>query len=97
RSSQKLQDLFNAASHTRKDGCLTLGVRARLTAAQLFHQVEEIGWIVGLESNHELLVVEAERVAGVDLHPWKFVSDADVLVHRPLPLFEGQAVPGALF
>ena len=34
--------------------------------AQLHHEVEEVGRLVGLERDHELLVVEPERVGRVD-------------------------------
>ncbi len=48
-----------------------IGVSRRVKAldsdvAQLLDEVEEAVRLVGLERNHELLVVDAERVRGVD-------------------------------
>ena len=43
-------------------------VAAGLGLAQRHHQIEEVAHEVGLERHHELLVVDPERVRGVDLH-----------------------------
>src|SRR5919109_1487255 len=41
-------------------------VGAGLGSPQLLHQVQELARVVRLEGDYELLVVEAERVGGVD-------------------------------
>ena len=60
------------------------------------HQVEEVGRVVGVERHDELLVVEAERVGGVDLDRPVAAAGLDVAAHDPHPLLAGQAVPLAL-
>ena len=88
-------DFGDAAGDAGEDRRLALGVGARLAAAQAFDQVQEVARVVRLEGDDELLVVQAERVAGVDLDSRELVADADVLVHGLLALLERQAIPRA--
>ena len=71
-------------------------VRARFGGPQLLDQVEELARVVALERDHELLVVEAERVRGVDRDLRVAAADLDVLGHHPPALLERQPVPLAL-
>ena len=68
-------------------------VRARLGGAQLLHEVEEVARVVGLEGDDELLVVEPERVAGVEVDRGVLAADPDVLLHDPPALVGGERVP----
>src|ERR1044072_663800 len=64
--------------------------------AQLLHEVEELARVVALEGDDELLVVEAERVRGVDRDFGVATADLDVALHDPLSLLCRQPVPAAL-
>jgi hypothetical protein len=57
-------------------------------------QVKILG-VICLERDYKFLVIDAERVGGVQLHPWIKMPDADVLVHQPLAFFQGKQVPRA--
>ena len=78
-----------------KNGRVALGVAARLGVAQGQHQVHEVGRLLALEGGHELLVVDPERIGRVVDDRRELVADAHVLVHRALPVFLRQRVPGA--
>src|SRR3712207_3737335 len=90
--SQRLLDRHGSAG---KGGRVAQRVLARFGAAQFHDQVEEVGDLVALEGDDELLVVQAEGVRGVDGDAGVGAADGDVLVHHALPLFLGQRVPGA--
>src|SRR5438874_2012581 len=79
-----------------EDRRLAQRVRARLGASQLLHQIEELAGIVGVERNHEFLIVYPERVRGVDLDRPVPAPDLDVCAHDPAPLLRGQQIPLAL-
>ena len=64
--------------------------------AELLDEVEELARVVALEGDDELLVVEAERVGGVDGDLRVTAADRDVLGHHPAALLERQAIPLAL-
>ena len=49
------------------------------------HELAERGQVVGLVSNHEVLVVDAERVGQQLAHLRVTVADLHVLVHHALP------------
>jgi hypothetical protein len=49
--------------------------------------------LVALEGDHELLVVEAERVARVEVDARVLAPDADVLLHDPPALLRIEPVP----
>ncbi len=66
-------------------------VGARLGRAQPLHEIEEVGRVVGLEGDHELLVVEPERVARVEVDGRELAADLDVLLHDPPALVGRQA------
>ena len=76
-----------------EDRRVALGVGRRLALAQRQHQVHEVGRLVALERGHELLVVDPERVRRVVVDRLELAADADVLVHRPLPVLERERVP----
>src|SRR3954453_21072959 len=78
---ERVQRLGDRHRHAGEDRGLALGVLARLGRAQLVDQVEEHAWIVSLEADHELLVVEAEAVAGVDRDLRIAAADLDVAFH----------------
>ena len=80
-----------------EDRGLELRVHARLRAPQLLDEGEELRWVVSLEGQHELLVVETEGVARVYLDRGILVAYLEVLCHDPLPLDEGQPVPLLFF
>src|SRR5438477_4956546 len=65
---ERAERALHRARDAGEGGGVAQGVGARLGGAQTLHQIEEVGRIVGLESDHELLVVESERVAGVEVH-----------------------------
>ena len=87
------QDLLDRAAPAGVHRRVAGGVLRRLGLAQLLHEVQELVSGVGFEGHDEVLVVEAERVGGVDLHPRVLVADGDVLVHDPLALGHRQQVP----
>ena len=57
-----------------EDRGVGLGVAAGFGLAQRHHQVEEVADVVGLERDHELLIVDPERVGGVDLDRRKLLA-----------------------
>ena len=92
-SSARSTELRDAGEDRR----LRLGVGARLGRAQLLHEVEELGRVVGVEGHHELLVVEAERVGRVDLDPGEAARHLDVVAHDPHPLLGGSRYHSRFF
>ena len=66
-----------------------------LRRAQALDEVQEGAHVVGVEGDHELLVVEAEGVGGVVVDLRILAPDADVVLHDPPALVGGQRVPGA--
>ena len=62
-----------------EDRGVAQGVGARLGRAQLLDEIEELARVVGLERDDELLVVEPERVRGVDRDLAGSGADLDVL------------------
>ncbi len=82
--------------HAGEDRGVAQGVGARLGGAELLDQVEELARLVALERDDELLVVEAERVGGVDRDLRMAAADLDVIGHDPPALLERQPVPLAL-
>ena len=74
-------------------GSVAEGKAACLGFAQLLDEVEEVGGLVGLESDDELVVVEAEAVGGVEPDAGVLAADADVLVHEGLAFVVGEPVP----
>src|SRR5215212_2122867 len=79
-----------------EDRRLGSGVRARLGAAELVHQIEELTRVVGVERDQELLVVQTIAVGGVDLDRRVAAAGLDVAAHDPHPLLVGEPVPLAL-
>src|SRR5438128_10531343 len=65
---QGVEHLLRRGQDTREDRCLSLGVLARLARAELHDEVEEVERVVRLERYNELLIVEAERIGGVNIH-----------------------------
>ena len=92
-ASSALRDRHRDAGEDRR---LALGVGARLGRPQLLHQVEELAGVVALEGDDELLVVEPERVGGVDRDLRVAAADLDVAFHDPPALLRRQPVPAAL-
>src|SRR4051794_14816348 len=72
---------------------VALRVGGRLRGAQPLHQVEEGGGLVRLERDDELLVVEPEGVARVEVDLGVLAADPDVLLHHPVALLGRQPVP----
>src|SRR4051794_24987880 len=90
---ERVEGVPDAAGDTGEDGCVAQSVGARLAASQLLHQIEEVAGVIRLERDHELLVVEPERVSRVDRDRRVLPADLDVLAHDPHPLRARQAVP----
>ena len=90
----RAQRLLDRARDAREDRRVPLGVAAGLRLAKRHHEVEEVADVVGLERDHELLVVDPERVGRVDLDRRELVPGGDVLVHDPLPRRLRELVPG---
>src|SRR2546429_9899473 len=61
--------------------------------AQLLNQIEEIRRIVRLKDNDKFLIVETERVSGVQFHRAILRSDAQILVHHLLSLLLRARIP----
>ena len=93
RASRARADRHRDAGEDRR---VAQRVGARLRRAQFLDEVEELARVVALERDHELLVVEAERVGGVDRDLRVAAADLDVLGHHPAALLERQPVPLAL-
>src|SRR3989442_2210286 len=90
---QGVEHLLRRGQDTGEDRRLALRVLARLARAELHHEVEEVERVVRLERQHELLIVEAERIGGVNLHVRVLVAHAEVIPHDALPPFERDRVP----
>src|SRR4028119_1372531 len=85
-------DLSGGAA-SEEGGGGEVGVGARLALAQFHHEVLELLRGLGLEGEDELVVVDAEAVSGVVLYGVVLAAYVHVLVHHPLALVEGEAVP----
>src|SRR5215218_8724687 len=75
---ERVERLADRRRDAGEDRGLALGVFARLGRPQLVDEVEEHARVVPLEGDDELLVVEAERVAGVDRDLRVAPADLDV-------------------
>src|SRR6202022_4995447 len=75
-----------------EDRRLAFGVAARLRLPQLHYQVEEGGGLVAFEGDDEFLVVEAERIRGIDLDLRVAMPDREVLDHHRLAPLVGKGV-----
>ena len=64
-----------------------------LRRAQALDEVEEGPDVVGVEGHHELLVVEPEGVARVEVDARVFLAHADVLLHDPPAFLRIEPVP----
>jgi hypothetical protein len=93
RSVQRVQRRADADVLADEDRRIALGVARGLGLPKREHQVHEVRGLVALESRHELLVVDPERIRRVVVDGSELRADAHVLVHRPLPLLERQRVP----
>src|SRR6266542_1206802 len=67
-SAAALQHSKRLTGDAAKDRCITQGVLARTRPAELHHQVQEVLGMVGLECDHELLIIEPKRVRRIQLH-----------------------------
>src|SRR5436305_7061170 len=65
---QSTQGSLHRARDAGERGRVLERVGAGLGGPQPLHQVQEVGRVVGLEGDHELLVIEAERIAGVQVY-----------------------------
>src|SRR4028119_1234509 len=91
--SQCGENFFRGAAAAGKDRGVQLCVGACLALAELHHQILELLRALGLEGEDELVVVDAEAVGGVVFYGVVLAAYVHVLVHHPLALFEGEAVP----
>ena len=71
----------DAARDAGEDRRVAQSVGARLARPQLVDEVKEVARVVALERDHELLVVEPERVRRVDADLRVAAPDRDVLAH----------------
>src|SRR6201992_1996323 len=92
-AAERAQGPFQRPGHAREGRRVALGVAAGLGGAQLLHQVQETAGMVGLEGDDELLVVEAERIAGVEIHARELLAVLYVLMPDTPPLLGVQQVP----
>src|SRR3989454_2165614 len=90
---QGVEHLLRRGEDTREDRRFPLRVLARLARAELHDEVEEVERVVRLERQHELLVIQAERVGRVNRHVRVLVPHAEVIPHDALPPFERDRVP----
>src|SRR5207244_8418565 len=77
-----------------EDGSIALGIVAGLSAAQFHYQIEEVFRLIAFEGHHEFLVIEPERIRGVEAYGGILVPDFNVLVHHALARRMGEPVPG---
>src|SRR4029077_8708713 len=92
-SVELVEDRLDGHPDAGEDRHVALGVGGRLRAPELLHEVEELRHGLALEGHDELLVVDAERVPGVDLDTRVAVADLEVGPHDAAALLEGQGVP----
>src|SRR5918911_548524 len=92
-STERLQALGERALAAGVHRRVAQRVRGGLRLAQLLDEIEEVGRLLRLEGDDELLIVEAERVGRVQLNGAVLRADAYVLVHHLLALLDGQPVP----
>jgi hypothetical protein len=64
-----------------------------LGRAQALDEIEERADVIGVEGDHELLVVEAEGIGRVVVHARVFAADLDVSLHDAPALLGGQRIP----
>src|SRR5207244_5141095 len=77
--SERPQDLPERTLDAGKDRDVAQRVPAGLDFAEPHHQRLKPLGMVGGERDHELLVVEAEGIGGMELDVRKLVPDADVV------------------
>src|SRR2546423_1452815 len=92
---ERVERALHRGRDAGEDGSLGQRVGARLGSPQLLHQIQELARIVRVERHDELLIVEPERVGGVDLDRPVAAADLDVALHDPHPLVRRQVVPVA--
>src|ERR1051325_1097462 len=80
---------LRAGEHRRVAPC----IEARLGITQATHQIDEFLWVVRVECDDEILVVDAVAVAGVQADTLERRGRGDMLGHHPLPRMGRQAVP----
>ena len=90
---ERREGALDGGRHAGEGRGVALRVGGGLGGAQALHEVEEGGGLVGLERDHELLVVEAEGVARVEVDLGVLAADADVLLHDLVALLRRQPVP----
>src|SRR3954451_525800 len=90
---ERVERVGDGHRHAGEDRRVAQRVGARLGWAEFLNQVQELADVVGLEGDDELLIVEAERVGGVDGDLRIPAADGDVLVHDPLALGHVEPIP----
>ncbi len=91
----RIERIFNRALDACKGGRIADCVFTGLGFAQVLHEVEEVGGNVGFKRDDEVLIIDSERVGGVQLDRRVLMANFNVRVHRLLPLFQGKQIPCA--
>src|SRR5687768_7134528 len=78
---ERVQRALDGHRDARERGGVALRVLRGLRRAQALDEVQERAGVVRLERHDELLVVEPERVGGVEVDLWVLAADLDVLLH----------------
>src|SRR3972149_11609769 len=91
--AQVVQGLVNRFSNAGDDRSVAKGEAASLGLPKRHDEIHKVARLVALKRHHELLVVEAEGVGGIELDRWKLMADLDVNVHHLLSPLDRQQEP----
>src|SRR3990170_760432 len=91
--AEVVQGLVNRFSNAGDDRCVAKGEAASLGLPKRHDEIHKVGRLVALKRHHELLVVEAEGVGGIQFHRRKLMADLDVNVHHFLALLDWKQEP----
>src|SRR6266849_7880679 len=81
------------SSAAGKHRCVAQRVGAGFGFAQFLNQIKEVRRIIGLERNHEFLIIETKGIGSMKFDRAILGSYADVFVHHFLTLVSGARIP----
>src|SRR5690242_3101216 len=79
-AAQRIEGLLQTLMQTGKNRRIAQGIAAALGFPKRHHQIEKIFWFIGFEGDYPFLIVQTERIRGVELDRGKAMADFNVFV-----------------